>query len=318
MRPELPVLLLVQPASTLREQIVRALSLGHHAAVSDVPDVDEALHSLAAGIAGLAAVLVPWPLPDDGVQRFLDGLNIIAPRPRPAVLIYGDGLTPHDLTDLADAGATSLIAAPPRLDQVVRELVSLRQSGTSPGRARLLAGAGARPAGTPKRTLAGAKDAAWRDRMVRLASGSRTRNPEARRAKLLELLVCFDELAGRRVSLAHVECLYHMARNDARGAETLIRAEGLDRGVLDASFRAVEEKLQFRVGQPAPRATVVQALEEIVELARQRRRGETWTQTFSELKVAATDLALGRCAPEAPQAAPFRDRKSTRLNSSHT
>jgi hypothetical protein len=304
-RADLPVLVVIHPVATTRHQIKTALTAGHHTAAICVESADDALHLLADGINGLAAILLPWPLPDDGVQHFLDGLNILAPKPRPAVLVHGTGYGPHDLSDMSECGATALIDTPPRLDEVVRELVSLRQTGTSPGRTRLVTGAVARPVGQARRVT---KDPNWRDRMVRLATTTRSRSAEFRRNRLIALLGRLDELAGGRVSMAYIEALLLMARNDARQVESLIRADNLNRDLIDQFFAIVEERMQFPGGQPAPRAVIVHALEELVEIARLRRRGDNWTANYSDLKAGATDILLGRLSLEAANAQGYRDR----------
>ena len=300
-----PVLLVIQPEASIRQEIEKALSLGGHTAVVGVEGADHALHLLADGINGLAALLVPWPLPDDGIQRLLDGLAILAPKPRPVVLIYGTGYSAHDLHDLAENGANALIATPPRLGEVVRELVALRQTGDSPGHARLLAAAAPRPGHHPSRS---ARDPGWRDRMVRLATSTRSRTTEFRKNRLVALLTRMDELSGGRVSMSYIETLLLMARNDARQVEALIRADTLNRELIDQCFRLVEERMQFPGGLPAPRAVIVTALEELVEIARVRRRGDRWSANYSDLKAGATDIVMGRLRLESASAEGYRGR----------
>ncbi|MCK6575965.1 hypothetical protein L6V77_33340, partial [Myxococcota bacterium] len=300
-----PVLLVIHPDPVTRHQLKLTLSAGHHAHALCVESADEALQLLADGISGLAAILVPWDLPAEGAFRFLDGLNILAPKPRPAVIIVGGGQTPHELHDLTEVGATSIIDAPVRLEDVARELVSLRQTGRSPGRTRLVTGAVARPQGEPARV---SKDPNWRDRMVRLAATTRSRSAEFRRNRLVALLGRLDEIAGGRLSMAYVEVLLLMARNDARQVESLIRAENLNRDTIDKLFFVVEERMQFPGGQPAPRAVIVHAVEELLEIARLRRRGDGWTANYSDLKAGATDVLLGRLSLESPASKGYRDR----------
>jgi hypothetical protein len=300
-----PVLLVIHPDPVTRHHLKLTLSAGHHAHALCVESSDEALHLLADGINGLAVILVPWDLPAEGAFRFLDGLNILAPKPRPAVIIVGGGQSPHELHDLNDVGATSIIDAPAKLEDVARELVSLRQTGSSPGRTRLVTGAVARPQGEPARI---SKDPNWRDRMVRLAATTRSRSAEFRRNRLVALLGRLDEIAGGRLSMAYVEVLLLMARNDARQAESLIRAENLNRDTIDRLFTVVEERMQFPGGQPAPRAVIMHAIEELLELARLRRRGDGWTANYSDLKAGATDVLLGRLSLESPAAKGYRDR----------
>jgi hypothetical protein len=300
-----PVLLVIHPDALTRHKVKLTLSAGHHAHALCVDSADEALHLLADGISGLAAILVPWDLPAEGAFRFLDGLNILAPKPRPAVIIVGGGQSPHELHDLNDVGATSIIDAPVRLEDVARELVALRQTGRSPGRTRLVTGAVARPQGEPARI---SKDPNWRDRMVHLAATTRSRSSDFRRNRLVALLGRLDELAGGRLSMAYVEVLLLMARNDARQVESLIRAENLNRDTIDRLFAVVEERMQFPGGQPAPRAVIVHAIEELLEIARLRRRGDGWTANYSDLKAGATDVLLGRLSLESPAAKGYRDR----------
>jgi hypothetical protein len=144
--------------------------------------------------------------------------------------------------------------------------------------------------------------------MVRLAATTRSRSAEFRRNRLVALLGRLDEIAGGRLSMAYVEVLLLMARNDARQAESLIRAENLNRDTIDRLFTVVEERMQFPGGQPAPRAVIMHAIEELLELARLRRRGDGWTANYSDLKAGATDVLLGRLSLESPAAKGYRDR----------
>jgi hypothetical protein len=66
--------------------------------------------------------------------------------------------------------------------------------------------------------------------------------------------------------------------------------------------------MQFPGGQPAPRAVIVHAIEELLEIARLRRRGDGWTANYSDLKAGATDVLLGRLSLESPAAKGYRDR----------
>ena len=305
MNGHVPALLAIEPVESTRKGLDASLCGGGHAKAICVATVEEALQLMSDGINGLAAIIVPFTLPDAGVHRFLEGLNILAPKPRPPVLISGADLGPDELLALAEADATSLIGAPPVLAEIVRELVSLRQSGNSPGRARLHNGLGSLSQGEVQEHT---QDPDWRNRMVRLASTSRSKSAEFRRNRLMAMLARMDEIVGGRMNLAYAEALLLMARNDARQAEAVIRADGLVRDTLDQLFSLVEERMVFPGGMPAPRSVVLNALEELVETARQQRRGDAWTANYADLRAGATDLILNRLELGSSTGLGYRDR----------
>ncbi len=308
--PNTPVLLLIHPEALVRHQLKQALGLGRRIHVMTSESSDDALNLLADGISGLAAVLLPLTLPNDGVRQFMDGLNILAPKPRPAIMVYAHEPSPHELADMKEGGVTTIIDAPPALPEVVRELVSLRQSGKSPGRTRMETGAAPRAAGEDPRA---SRDPGWRDRMIRLASVTRSRTADFHNKRLQALLAKLDEMAGGRLSLPYVEAMLLMSRNDARQAEVLIRSESLDRDLIDKLLTMVEERFQFPGGQAAPRAVIIHGLEDLLELARLRRRGDGWTPNYSDLKAGATDLMVGKLGLNTTAGKGYRDRLSAWL-----
>ncbi len=289
----LPVFLVVHADNQARLAAKRALEQGQRAQVVVVASPEAALELLAGGISGLAAVLLATELPDFGARAFLDGMNILAPKPRPFVLVFGPNADADALADLVEAGANALIESPVSLRQVVSELVALKQTGHSPGSDALNNGADQRAEGERRRA---AGDPNWRDRMIRLASTTRSKNGDFRKNRLMALLAQLDGLAEGRLTQDEADALLAMARNDARTVEQTISSAKLDRDRLDKMFSITEDRLRFPGGQPAPRAVIVHALEDLCELARRSRRGERWSGAFDDLRAGATDLVTRKAA----------------------